>query len=269
MNFFFGIEVLPGKNYKSMPPDGSFLHVSQAALPADAKEGRVSLKATVDQHTYVLCTLNAGHTDQCPLDLNFSAGREVVFSTTGAPVPVHITGYFEAIEDEEFMSDEEGMMFGEEGEESEMDEESEEEQMPAGPPAKKFKTEPDVKNIPIADHSQKNQKQQGQGQGQGKNAKKQGQQGQQAQQAGSQSPNAKPAQAPKPAGQQQQQQQQGGQQKQKGQGQQQQQGGQKQQQQGKPQQQQGGQQGGQGADGEGKKKKRNRNKNKNKGGANQ
>jgi hypothetical protein len=257
MNFFFGMEVLPSKVYKSTPPEGSFLHISQAAIPADAKEGRVSLKATVEDATYVLCTLNAGQIDQCPLDLNFSAGREVQFSSSGTAVPIHLTGYFEAIDEDEIdYSDDEGFEGADMGASDESEEE--EDDIPP-PPAKKVKTEPksepEIKKIPINTVSQKKQDQPKKQQG------GQDQQKKQNQQPGSQSPKAKPSQPPAKE--------QEGQKGQKGAqkgGQQQGQQGQKQgqQQPQQPQKQQGGQQ--QGA-GEGKKKKKNKNKNKNKNAA--
>lgn len=74
----------------------------------------MSLKATIDNKTFCLCTLVAGTVDQAALDLNFSASQEVflfgknfsqwlllkvTFITEGDDIPVHLTGYYEVSDD--------------------------------------------------------------------------------------------------------------------------------------------------------------------------
>eukprot|EP00667_Euglena_gracilis_P029765 EG_transcript_39903 len=156
MNFFFGLNLEPQKVYNQTPPQGSLLHVTQAALAATPQSGRVILKASVDNGPwYVVGTLNPGVVDQFAFDLMFSAGSSVRFTTEGALSRVHLTGYYEACEDVEDPSgaeadheDEDEEEEGEEGEEEaeedaedeeeddeEEDEEEEEEEVP--PPPKK------------------------------------------------------------------------------------------------------------------------------------
>eukprot|EP00993_Chasmostoma_nieuportense_P004818 NODE_5466_length_650_cov_27.915870_g5302_i0.p1 GENE.NODE_5466_length_650_cov_27.915870_g5302_i0~~NODE_5466_length_650_cov_27.915870_g5302_i0.p1 ORF type:complete len:180 (-),score=67.09 NODE_5466_length_650_cov_27.915870_g5302_i0:48-587(-) len=142
-NCFFGLQIEADKKYRQTPPEGVHLHLSQAALPLGAK-GRASLKVTINDKTFCLCTLQAGVIDQCALDLNFSSSQEVCFMSEGAAVPIHITGYYEV--SEEFPEDDEEDIAGwdneGEEEEEELEDFDEEEEEEVAPPPKKQKQAP-------------------------------------------------------------------------------------------------------------------------------
>ena len=69
---FYGATVAPGKATAFVPPPDDWnLHLSQAALPADATSQRVSLLAKLrEEEPVVLCTLTAA-APTAALDLFF------------------------------------------------------------------------------------------------------------------------------------------------------------------------------------------------------
>lgn len=98
----------------------SSFHLSQASLDESASTDEpVQVMYIQDENAYLLCTLQKNKLKQCALDLNFSEGNKVCFSTKGNGI-VHLTGYL--IPDEFDMDDDD---LGEEEEEE--DEEAEEE----------------------------------------------------------------------------------------------------------------------------------------------
>jgi hypothetical protein len=113
---FFGAELQKGTVSNPEIPEGTFLHLSMAALGFDTKDGQ---RATLYVHTqdgeddkevkHVVCTLVAGKCDNQYLDLNFPGGEKVGFSVGGEP-SLHLTGYYQI--DEEEMGDEDDDSFG-------------------------------------------------------------------------------------------------------------------------------------------------------------
>lgn len=102
---FFGHIVVPKNAYKHVPPEGTMLHISQAALASDCSEGRNSLQVTVDEKTFTLCTLEKGKCENAFLNLNFGVGQEFTLQMVGES-PIHITGYYEVILDDDEFDDE-------------------------------------------------------------------------------------------------------------------------------------------------------------------
>jgi FK506-binding nuclear protein len=92
---FFGAVVKPGRNYPLVPhAEGFALHLSQASLAADVKNGTrasVLVKLGHEDDAVVLCTLCAGTQDTVLLDQFMTEYAEL--SIQGS-VPVHITGYY-------------------------------------------------------------------------------------------------------------------------------------------------------------------------------
>ncbi|KAJ2779501.1 peptidylprolyl isomerase fpr3 [Coemansia javaensis] len=100
---FWGLKIAPGKTY-SQTVDASF-RVSGAALGATlADEGRTSVVLTIDEKSFVLCSLTPGGTEQHLLDLSLTEGEEITFETQGNN-EVHLTGNF--IDDAPDSSDDE------------------------------------------------------------------------------------------------------------------------------------------------------------------
>lgn len=84
---FYGAVIAPGKSTAYVPPPEDWnLHLSQAALPVDAKDGsRVSLSAKMrDEEPVIIATLTAGRLDSVPLDLFFEEYVEFSVQVGGA-----------------------------------------------------------------------------------------------------------------------------------------------------------------------------------------
>ncbi|KAI8321248.1 hypothetical protein GQ54DRAFT_298135 [Martensiomyces pterosporus] len=94
---FWGLKIVPGKTY-SQTVDASF-RVSNASLGATVSdEERTSVILTVDDKSFVLCSLTPGKIEQQTLDLSLTEGEEITFETQGSN-EVHLTGNF--IDDED------------------------------------------------------------------------------------------------------------------------------------------------------------------------
>lgn len=64
-----------------------------AALDEECQPGRSSVRVTVDEKTFVLCSLIAGQVEQQSLDLVFTEGEEITFTVSGENA-VHLSGNF-------------------------------------------------------------------------------------------------------------------------------------------------------------------------------
>ncbi|XP_031347914.1 46 kDa FK506-binding nuclear protein-like [Photinus pyralis] len=90
---FWGLIMEPKRRY-SQSVKRAF-HISMAALDLfSADDNPTQLMLFFENRNYLLCTLQKGHTVQCPLDLNFEAGDEVVFATNGN-CNIHLSGYLQ------------------------------------------------------------------------------------------------------------------------------------------------------------------------------
>jgi len=97
-------------------------------LDETTKPGRSSVRVTVDNKTFVLCSLTAGKVEQQNLDLVFTEGEEITFSVSGASI-VHLSGnYLPEDQDMDFDSDEYDDEEGDDLDVSEEDEEEDEEE---------------------------------------------------------------------------------------------------------------------------------------------
>ncbi len=88
---FWGAIIPPGKTLKvEVDEEDEFVHVTQVALPADAKAGRCALVIKVgDGGSFVLCTLDKTACDQAGLDIVV----DETFSLTNHGVNnLHLTG---------------------------------------------------------------------------------------------------------------------------------------------------------------------------------
>ncbi|KAF9965435.1 peptidylprolyl isomerase fpr4 [Mortierella alpina] len=123
---FWGLTVFPEKTYTQIV-ENSF-KLSMAALDETTKPGRSSIRVTVDNKTFILCSLTAGKAEQQSLDLVFTEGEEITFSVSGANT-VHLSGnYLPEDDGMDFDSDEEDMYDDEDmDEDMEEDEEDEDE----------------------------------------------------------------------------------------------------------------------------------------------
>ncbi|KAJ2206044.1 peptidylprolyl isomerase fpr3 [Coemansia sp. RSA 353] len=103
---FWGLKIVPGKTY-SQTVDASF-RLSNAALGATVvDELRTSVVLTVDDKSFVLCSLTPGAIEQQTLDIGLTEGEEITFETQGNN-EVHLTGNFIADDmDSDYDSDEE------------------------------------------------------------------------------------------------------------------------------------------------------------------
>ncbi|KAJ1975162.1 peptidylprolyl isomerase fpr3 [Dimargaris xerosporica] len=89
---FWGLQILPKKAY-TQTVDASF-RVCMAALGEEiTKQERTVVKVTVDQKTFVLCSLTPGSVEQQQLELIFTEGEEITFFVTGEN-PVYLTGNY-------------------------------------------------------------------------------------------------------------------------------------------------------------------------------
>ncbi|KAJ2892324.1 peptidylprolyl isomerase fpr3 [Coemansia aciculifera] len=100
---FWGLKIAPGKTY-TQTVDAAF-RVSNASLGVQVTdESRTSVLLTVDQKSFVLCSLTPGKVEQQLLDISLTEGEEITFETHGKN-EIHLTGNFVA-DDED---DEDGM----------------------------------------------------------------------------------------------------------------------------------------------------------------
>ncbi|KAJ1923371.1 peptidylprolyl isomerase fpr3 [Tieghemiomyces parasiticus] len=90
---FWGLQVLPNKAY-TQTVDASF-RLSMASLGEEIVKAneRTLVKLTVDQKTFVLCSLLPGKVEQQTLDVIFSEGEEITFFVSGEN-SVHLTGNY-------------------------------------------------------------------------------------------------------------------------------------------------------------------------------
>ncbi|KAF9412084.1 peptidylprolyl isomerase fpr4, partial [Podila epigama] len=95
------LTVLPDKTYRQVV-ENSF-KLSMAALDEITKPGRSSVRVTVDKKTFILCSLQAGKTEQQTLDIVFTEGEEITFSVSGENT-IHLSGNY--LPEEDFGSDE-------------------------------------------------------------------------------------------------------------------------------------------------------------------
>lgn len=121
-NMFWGQVVKPGKAAAFVPPpDGSKLHVSQAALGGNPKAGeRVSLSLKVGEEAYRVTTFLGGVVEAAGLDLVLDGYAE--FQVEGRQ-EVHLTGYLMPEFDDGEDEDDEDMMMGEEDDDEDDSEE--------------------------------------------------------------------------------------------------------------------------------------------------
>ncbi|KAF9292370.1 peptidylprolyl isomerase fpr4 [Mortierella alpina] len=122
---FWGLTVFPEKTYTQIV-ENSF-KLSMAALDETTKPGRSSIRVTVDNKTFILCSLTAGKAEQQSLDLVFTEGEEITFSVSGANT-VHLSGnYLPEDDGMDFDSDEEDM-YDDEDMDEDMEEDDDEEE---------------------------------------------------------------------------------------------------------------------------------------------
>jgi len=111
---FWGLIMEPKRRYTQKVKHP--FHISMAALDIfSADDEPTQLMLYFEERNYLLCTLQKGHTVQCPLSLNFEAGDEVVFATNGHS-NIHLSGYLQ----EDYMNVEEGEEEEEEEEDNEL-----------------------------------------------------------------------------------------------------------------------------------------------------
>ncbi|KAJ2723925.1 peptidylprolyl isomerase fpr3 [Coemansia sp. Benny D115] len=101
---FWGLKIIPGKTY-SQTVDAPF-RVSNAALAATINDpaSRTSVLVTVDDKSFVLCSLVPGSIEQQTLDVSLTEGEEITFETQGEN-EVHLTGNFIDDSEDEFSED--------------------------------------------------------------------------------------------------------------------------------------------------------------------
>ncbi|XP_037087972.1 46 kDa FK506-binding nuclear protein-like [Pollicipes pollicipes] len=116
-NTFWGLILQPGKRYEQIV-EKSF-HVSMAALDVASVSANANpntqVMINVDGQEFILCHLNKNRNPQQTLDLNFQGGDSLALYVDGqTPVPVHLTGFYNEIDDDDMedmtmsdMSDEE------------------------------------------------------------------------------------------------------------------------------------------------------------------
>ncbi|KAJ2359303.1 peptidylprolyl isomerase fpr3 [Coemansia erecta] len=106
---FWGLKIVPGKTY-SQTVDASF-RLSNAALAATVEDdSRTSVVLTVDDKSFVLCSLTPGSIEQQTLDISLTEGEDITFESQGNN-EVHLTGNFiaEDIDEDSDSDSEDGM----------------------------------------------------------------------------------------------------------------------------------------------------------------
>lgn len=116
---FWGLIMEPKRRYTQVVKRP--FHISMAALDIfSADDNPTQLMLYFEERNYLLCTLQKGHTVQCPLDLNFEIGDEVVFASNGS-CNIHLSGY---LQEDQLDNLDEDLEEGEEEEEVEENEEA-------------------------------------------------------------------------------------------------------------------------------------------------
>ncbi|KAI7818950.1 hypothetical protein BC939DRAFT_495611 [Gamsiella multidivaricata] len=114
---FWGLTVFPEKTYTQIVEDS--FKLSMAALDEETKPGRSSIRVTINNKTFILCSLIADQIEQQNLDLVFTEGEEISFSVSGDNA-VHLSG--------NYLPEDEGMDYDEEDIEGNMDDEDEDDE---------------------------------------------------------------------------------------------------------------------------------------------
>lgn len=103
-----GLKIKSNKRYSQTVAKP--FHLSQIALDTSSAKPNEDIQVfiTIEQNTFLLCTLKKDVINQASLSLDFAVGEKLSFSTKGTGI-VHLTGYL-IPEDDMFMgdSDEEG-----------------------------------------------------------------------------------------------------------------------------------------------------------------
>lgn len=124
-NTFWGLILQPGKRYEQVV-EKSF-HVSMAALDISGGNDKATVQVmiNVDGQEFIVCHLSKNRNPQQTLDLNFQGGDSLALYVDGqSPQPVHLTGFYNEMDDDDDM---EGL---------EMSDMSDEEEVPELIPAK-------------------------------------------------------------------------------------------------------------------------------------
>jgi len=123
---FFGIELAPGKEEPTPIPSGIVLHISQATLAKEGKDGEVvRIFAIIEdeesdseedtknkeestakkvKREFAIATLVGKSKESQNLELNFSEiDGDVYFKAVGGQTTVHLTGYYNQVASEEDM----------------------------------------------------------------------------------------------------------------------------------------------------------------------
>jgi FK506-binding nuclear protein len=96
---FFGITLLPGQRYEVHLKYN--LQLGQVSLGLKYKEGeRAPLEIEVEDHKFIVCTLQGGRVDHTSVSLHFIAGSKISFTNHAKRSEVHLTGAY--FEDEEY-----------------------------------------------------------------------------------------------------------------------------------------------------------------------
>ncbi|ORZ12667.1 hypothetical protein BCR42DRAFT_355793 [Absidia repens] len=105
---FFGLKVVPGKNYSTIVEHSFRITMASLAETAKNNNSRAALRIKVDDNEFVLCSLTPGKVDQQLLDLIIAKNEEIAFSVEGQHT-IHLTGnyMFDDEEEEEYDDDEE------------------------------------------------------------------------------------------------------------------------------------------------------------------
>ncbi|CAO3596918.1 unnamed protein product [Absidia cylindrospora] len=104
---FFGLKVVPGKNYSTIVEHSFRITMASLAETAKNNNSRAALRIKVDDNEFVLCSLTPGKVDQQLLDLIIAKDEEIAFSVEGQHT-IHLTGnYLFDDEEEEYEDDEE------------------------------------------------------------------------------------------------------------------------------------------------------------------
>jgi len=118
-NTFWGLILQPGKRYESIV-EKSF-HVSMAALDIATSDAtgpsRTQVMISVDGQEYILCHLSKKNAVQQTLDLNFQGGDSLALYVEGqSPLPVHLTGFYNEMDEDDLEELDMSDMSGEEEE---------------------------------------------------------------------------------------------------------------------------------------------------------